>query len=201
MILIAEKVDGKGKSNMKPGSTDAEQDVKVKCEDNLTVKLERYDEKATAKPGFGQKKDFSTLQLKEVVTAALDRPMTNTSGKFDHVSANLQSGLDSSSAIPSTHAGRHSHAQASKIAPPDIRPVVTLTPIPLKQNSAAKSKDYDREGEIRSKTPDSKLSFSQPPKLQNQQVYPRNNPKFSEVILVYLDLRSYNYYIQYVPDR
>lgn len=158
--FIADKSDPKAKA--KSVSADAEPS---KMDDTVAVKLERHDEmKSLAKSGFGHKKDFSTLQLKEVVTAALDRPMTNPPGKFDHIPSSLTSGLDSSS----THGGRHSHGQ-SKIAPPDIRPVVTLTPIPLKTSGATK-KEFDRETDSIIKTPDSNLPFNHPPKLQNQQV-------------------------------
>lgn len=105
-------------------------------EDNFTVKLERVDN-PLLKGGSSSKKDFSTLQLKEVVTAALDRPMS--SSKYDHASpcAGLASGIDppggGASSTSSSHSSRHSH-HGEKPAPPapphpapDIKPHVTLT--------------------------------------------------------------------------
>ncbi|CAL8110542.1 unnamed protein product [Orchesella dallaii] len=187
-----DKGDGKGKSHSHGKGLDSDHHPSLRCEDNLTVKLERLDEKTAAKTGFSQKKDFSTIQLKEVVTAALDRPMSNTPGsKFDHTSSSLTSGLDGPSStitatttVTSTHSSRHSHGHPTKIAPPDIKPDVTLTPIPMKPNSSTRhssSKDEerdlgDREGVSLSKSPGANLSFHHsfgaPPKLQNQQVSP-----------------------------
>ncbi|ODM95858.1 Protein AF-10 [Orchesella cincta] len=136
-----EKGDGKGKGHSHGKGVDSDHHQSLRCEDNLTVKLERLDEKTAAKTGFSQnKKDFSTIQLKEVVTAALDRPISNTPGsKFDHTSSSsLTSGLDGPSStitatttVSSTHGSRHSHGHPAKIAPPDIKPDVTLTPIPM----------------------------------------------------------------------
>ncbi|ODM86911.1 Protein AF-17 [Orchesella cincta] len=189
-----EKGDGKGKGHSHGKGVDSDHHQSLRCEDNLTVKLERLDEKTAAKTGFSQnKKDFSTIQLKEVVTAALDRPISNTPGsKFDHTSSSsLTSGLDGPSStitatttVSSTHGSRHSHGHPAKIAPPDIKPDVTLTPIPMKPSSTrhSSSKDEDRElgdreGVSLSKSPGAANlsfhhSFGAPPKLQNQQVSP-----------------------------
>lgn len=183
-------VKGKGHGHGKNTTPDSDHPT-ARVEDNLTVKLERLEEKGAAKPGFCNKKDFSTIQLKEVVTAALDRPITNSPGsKFDHSSSSLTSGLDGpTSSItptgPSSHgSGRHSHGHTAKLAPPDIKPDVTLTPIPMKPNSSTRhssSKDEERELGDRetvslSKSPGANLpfhhSFGAPPKLQNQQVSP-----------------------------
>lgn len=198
MACIDDKGDGKGKGTGHSKSTPGDADhASSRCEDNLTVKLERLEDKTASKTGFNQKKDFSTIQLKEVVTAALDRPITNTPGsKFDH-SSSLTSALDgpssssittapASSSVSSSHSGgRHAHGHGAKLAPPDIKPDVTLTPIPMKPNSSSRhgppSKDEDitdREVVAHPKTPSAGLGFHQqhsfgaPPKLQNQQVSP-----------------------------
>jgi len=193
-LVSDDKGDGKGKGHSHGKGSDSDHhQSSTRCEDNLTVKLERLDEnKTAAKTAFSQKKDFSTIQLKEVVTAALDRPISNTPGsKFDHTSSSLTSGLEGPSSstltatttVSSTHSGsRHSHGHPTKIAPPDIKPDVTLTPIPMKPNSArhGSSKDDDRElgdreGVSLSKSPGANISFHHfgaPPKLQNQQVSP-----------------------------
>ena len=119
--------------------------------------------------------------------------MTNTPGsKFDNSTSSLTSGLDGpASSLPSSavsssssHNSRHPHGPTSKIAPPDIKPDVTLTPIPMKpsgssRHSSSKEDDRescDREVSLSSKSPGANLpfhhSFGAPPKLQNQQISP-----------------------------
>lgn len=166
----------KSKSHFKSSSSTASSSSGGISSDSLTVKLERLEnssKNSSSNPSTHSKnyphppkKDFSTIQLKEVVTAALDRPMVNPPNS-KYSSPDPLSSLDT----PST---RH-----SKLQPPDIKPDVTLTPIPMssatssKSNSSRHSKDNDDLSEPPGvKTPAGQFHLSGLPKLQNQQVSP-----------------------------
>lgn len=175
-----DKSDGKTKTLGQPkDSTASDSDQQPRCEDSMTVKLERSDEKTIPKTGFNQKKDFSKIQLKEVVAAALDRPMSNSPGsKYDH-SSSLTSGLDGPSSSLTTHSGsRHPLGHPIKLAPPDIKPDVTLTRLPMKSNSSSRhgpGKEEEKnvaDNASLSKTLGANAGFHSPfgatPKLQTQ---------------------------------
>lgn len=79
-------------------------------------------------------KDYTTLSMSDVVTAALDRPMAS---KFDlSNSASLPGGIEPP-ASQLTSSGHHHHHRHDK-PPPDIKPHVTLTPIPMRSSDEAK---------------------------------------------------------------
>jgi len=174
-----EKADSNAKG--KQGSK-GDGDSGGKNDDSLTIKLERVDN--PLKNVSQTKKDFTNVQLKEVVSAALDRPMSSSSSKFDHVSSALTSNIEpplsaNLSGSSSLNTGRH--GLVDKPAPPDIKPHVTLTPIPMRGTriSLSRNEDKPKDDEImkesgqKSKSPiaSASLSFHNsfgPPKLTSQ---------------------------------
>lgn len=144
-------------------------------DDSFTVKLERVDNPFLKSSSSQPKKDVSTLHLKEVVTP---------SSKYESGSTGIPregggSGADSSQSNASA-SGSHKHVHHSdKPAPPDIKPHVTLTPIPMR--SSNRGSDEREEKQEQSAGPMMRVKNSSSSTITFHNSYPHKTSQESEV--------------------